>query len=568
MKRLPVDDPGVPDHRSAARYLLWLVSRQASTVAAGVGLGIVWMVTLALVPAVVGRAVDAVAGGDLRALGVWVALFAVLGVIQAGSNIARHRYAITNWLSAAYRTVQLTAAQAARIGASLPKRVATGEVVSIGTSDIDHIGAAVDITARGAGAVVGIVTTAWILLHSSVPLGLAVLTGVPLLTVVVALLLRPLHRRQQTYRDLAGGLTTRASDIVAGLRVLRGVGGEAVFVRRYRAESARLRDAGVRVARVESLLDAAGVLAPGIAIVLAVWLGARSVLAGEISVGELVAFYGYAVFLISPLGTLAEAADKITRGHVAARRVVRLLALEPDVSDPPTVAALAPVGGELVDPDSGLVVRPGVLTAVAAADPADAAAIAQRLGRYVPDTPARLSGVALTALPVAAVREVILVADNDARLFRGQLREQLDPRGTGDRGALAAALHTACAADVVEAMPDGLGTQVAERGREFSGGQVQRLRLARALMADPPILILVEPTNAVDAHTEARIAGRLGPARARRTTVVCTTSPLLLDRADHVVYVEHGRVVAQGTHRQLLDTEPGYAATVTRGEET
>jgi len=87
-------------------------------------------------------------------------------------------------------------------------------------------------------------------------------------------------------------------------------------------------------------------------------------------------------------------------------------------------------------------------------------------------------------------------------------------------------------------------------------------------MADPPILILVEPTNAVDAHTEARIAGRLGPARARRTTVVCTTSPLLLDRADHVVYVEHGRVVAQGTHRQLLDTEPGYAATVTRGEET
>jgi ABC-type multidrug transport system fused ATPase/permease subunit len=568
MKRLPLTDPGVPDHRSAARYLLWLIRGQANTVAMGIALGVVWMAAVALVPVVVGRAVDAVAAKDLDALARWVAAFAALGAVHTAAGITRHRYAVTNWLGAAYRTVQHIVDQSARLGATLPRRVATGEVVSIGTSDINHIGAAIDITARGTGAVVAIAVTAVILLHSSVPLGLAVLTGVPLLMGVVALLLRPLHRRQQAYRDLSGKLTTRASDIVAGLRVLRGVGGEAAFAGRYRAESARLRAAGVRVARVESLFDGAGVLGPGVAITLATWLGARFALAGEITVGELVAFYGYAVFLTAPLRTLVEAADKLTRGHVAARRVVRILALEPEISDLPHGVSAPPVSGDLVDPDSGLVVRPGVLTALAAADPADAVSIVERLGRYVPDTGARLSGVPLNAFALATVRELILVADNDARLFRGRLRDELDSRATANGAALPAALHTACVADVVEALPAGLDTGIAGRGLEFSGGQLQRLRLARALAADAPILILVEPTNAVDAHTEARIAERLGPARAGRTTVVCTTSPLLLDRADHVAYVERGTVVAEGTHGQLLDTEPAYASTVTRGEES
>src|SRR5690606_35546613 len=103
-------------------------------------------------------------------------------------------------------------------------------------------------------------------------------------------------------------------------------------------------------------------------------------------------------------------------------------------------------------------------------------------------------------------------------------------------------------------------------GREFSGRQQQRLRLARALLADPEVLIRVEPTSAVDAHTEARIAERLAAARAGRPTLVCTTSPLVLDRTDHVIYVEDGRVRAEGTHRDLLTTCPPYAATVTRGE--
>jgi ABC-type multidrug transport system fused ATPase/permease subunit len=175
--------------------------------------------------------------------------------------------------------------------------------------------------------------------------------------------------------------------------------------------------------------------------------------------------------------------------------------------------------------------------------------------------------VPLDTLPVAEVRRRILVADNDAKLFAGVLRDELDITGEASAQDIADALYTACAEDIVDALPDGLDGHVAEAGREFSGGQQQRLRLARALTADPEVLILIEPTSAVDAHSEARIADRLVKARAGRTTLVCTTSPLVLDRTDYVIYVRDGVVQAQGTHRELLATEPAYTAVVTRGAD-
>jgi ABC-type multidrug transport system fused ATPase/permease subunit len=568
MRSLPVADPGTPDHRSATRFLLWLAVRTWPSLAAGIAWGILWTVSQALMPAVIGKAVDAgLTDRDRGALLTWGTVLLGLGLVQATTGILRHRVAVFNWLGAAYRTIQLTIAQANRLGATLPKRLAAGEVVSIGTADINHIGNALEITARGTGAIVAIVTITVILLSTSVPLGLVVIVGVPLLMALVGGLIRPLHHRQQAYRDEQGTLTTRAGDIVTGLRVLRGVGGEATFAARYRAESQSLRSAGVRVARVESVLEAAQVLLPGAFVVLVVWLGARFALRGEITVGQLVAFYGYASFLVSPLRTITEAIDKLTRGHVAARRVVGMLALRRDLAEPAHPARPPEGEGDLVDEESGLVVRPDRLTAIAATAPDDAAAIADRLGRYV-DGEVTLSGVPLRDLPLATVRERILVADNDGRLFSGPLRAELaGEERDQDEERIAAALAAASATDVVQALPDGLDTVVAERGREFSGGQQQRLRLVRALLADPQVLVLVEPTSAVDAHTEARIAARLGAARAGRATVVCTTSPLMLDRADHVVFVEDGKVAAEGSHRELLETEPRYAAVVTRGEE-
>ncbi|MER7890384.1 ABC transporter ATP-binding protein [Micromonospora sp. NPDC094482] len=566
MRFSPAGEPGVPDSRSATRYLIWLAARHKLLFSAGLLLGVTWMVAQALMPAAVGRAVDGLSRRDSDALVTWGLVLLGLGVLQAVAGILRHQCAVRNWLAAAYRTVQLTVATANRLGAALPRRVATGEVVSIGTSDIEQIGHAIDITARGTGALVAIATVAVILLDASMPLGLVVVLGVPVLMAVVGLLIRPLHRQQHAYRDAEGALTTRAGDIVSGLRVLRGVGGEPVLSARYRDESQELRTHGVRVARVQALLEAAQVLLPGAFLVLVTWLGARFALAGQISAGQLVAFYGYTAFLVSPLRQLTEAVDKLTRGHVAARRVVRLLQLTPELVDPDRSATVPDGPGELVDVESGVRVPPGRFTALAATAPEDAVAIVDRLGRYT-DSDATLHGVPLRELALATVRERILVADNDARLFTGQLRTELDPHGAADDAALDEALGAASATDIVDALPDGLDSPVAERGREFSGGQQQRLRLARALVADPETLLLVEPTSAVDAHTEARIAARLGAARDGRTTLVCTTSPLLLGHADQVIFVEDGKVVAEGSHAVLHDTEPRYRSTVSRGED-
>jgi ABC-type multidrug transport system fused ATPase/permease subunit len=567
MRELPLGHPGTPDLRSPARFLLWVARGQLGTLAIGIVYGVVWMGALAVVPALVGRAIDqGVAEGDRAGLLAGSALVLAAGLVSAAAGILRHRTAVANWLTASYRVQQLLVRQAVRLGGSLPRRVPTGEVAAVGSHDAERIGSAMHIVARLAGALVSFGIVAVLLLRASTTLGLLVVAGVPLLSAGIGPLLRPLHRRRTRHRELVGELTTVGADTVSGLRVLRGIGGEEVFSRRYAAASQEVRAAGVAAARVQSLLDAAEVALPGVFVVAVTWLGARLAVAGQVSVGELIAFYGYAAFLVLPVRTVTEAADLFTRALVGARRAVQVLALEPEFVSG-TAAEEPPAGATLADGQSGLVVEAGQLSAIVAGVPEEAAAIADRLGRFAVGDEVRLGGVALGDLPLEVVRRRVLVSEHDPRLFTGRLGDELDPTGSAPAERVLAAVATASASDVLEALPDGLATEVAERGRSFSGGQRQRLVLARALVADPEILILVEPTSAVDAHTEARIADGLAVARSGRATVVCTTSPLLLDRADKVALVAGGRVVAEGTHRELLDTEPRYRAVVTRGEE-
>ena len=320
MRNLPVSDPGLADHRTPGRFLWWMARAQWVTLLGGMFYGILWGGAQAVMPAVLGRAIDrGVADKDTSELLYWTGVMLAVGLVQAVSGIMRHRFAVTNWLTAAYRTVQLVTRQTVRLGGTLPRKVSTGEVVAIGTSDLSHLGGLMDISARFTGSVVSFFLVAVLLLRTSPTLGLVVLIGVPLLVLAVGPLLRPLQARSAHQRHLMGGLANTASDIVGGLRVLRGIGGEQVFLDRYRRESQSTRAAGVRVARIQSVLDALQVLLPGIFVVLVVWLGARTAVSGQISAGELVAFSGYAVFLVLPLRTATEFANKLIRARVAVR---------------------------------------------------------------------------------------------------------------------------------------------------------------------------------------------------------------------------------------------------------
>ncbi len=268
LPQLPHADPGTPDTRSPFRFLVWVGRRQFARIAIAVGFGVTWMVAQALMPFALGRAVDSgLAAGDREQLLFWALAVLALGLIQAAAGVLRHRLAVGNWLTAMYRVTQLVAEHVARTGSAVRNAVPTGEVVSTTASDAPHIGGIYDVLPRFFGAITSYVLVAVLLLRTSVTLGLVVLIGVPLVMLLLTPVIRPLQARQREQRAEIGRLTALGADTVAGLRVLRGIGGEQTFLDRYTARSQEVRRSGLRVAQVQSLLDAAQVLLPGIFVV-------------------------------------------------------------------------------------------------------------------------------------------------------------------------------------------------------------------------------------------------------------------------------------------------------------
>nr|CAA07372.1 StrV [Streptomyces glaucescens]CAA61416.1 strV [Streptomyces glaucescens] len=562
MRPLPAADPGNPDIRSAARFLLWLAGRIAWPLSAAAFCGVLWLGSQALMPVVIREAIDdGLVPGDMDAVLSWSAVLLGLGVVQAVSGTVRRRLNMYNSLSAGFRTVQLVVGHANTLGATLERRVDEGELVSVGTSDMNALGHAFDIVGRTVGAVISVVLVSVVLVRQSATLGMMLIVAVPAIVLTMGYTLRPLHRRQSAYRDLQGELTSRLTDVVAGLRVLRGIGGETPFARSYRERSQRVRAAGARVAGAEALIRAAQVLLPGLLVGTVTWIGARAALDGSVSPGELVAFYAYAAFLVEPLGIFTETADRFARAHVAARRVVTVLRMRPKARPEHADGPMGTLATALVDETTGLTVTPGTFHVVVAPS-AEGVRLADRLGGY-DEAPVRHDGRLLTALAPDEVRRRILVVDNRPRLFRGPLRASLDPHVTADDTAITAALRAAAAEDIVGLLPDGLDTDITADGRHFSGGQ-RHLVLARALLADPDVLIVVDPTSAVDAHTEDLIGRRLRAARSGRTTVLVSSSPLLLNQADRVSFLSGGRVAAAGTHRELLAASEDYRLVIQR----
>jgi ABC-type multidrug transport system fused ATPase/permease subunit len=569
---LPDEHLPEPDLRSPVRFLWWLAGLQRRTLVLGVALGVVWTLTNAVVPAILGRTVDAgLVQRDGTALAAGTAALVLTGLFQAVTGVLRHRLTVQNWLQGTLRTQQLVGHHIADHGPAVTATTTTGEAIATADSDADRLGDIYDVMGRFWGSVVAYAAVAVLLLRIDVGLGLFVLLGAPALSASLLLVVRPLNRRQAARREAEGRLTALGADTVAGLRVLRGIGGEDQFLARYVDRSQEVRRAGLHVAGPQAGLEAAHVLLPGAFVVVLTWLGAHAAVDGRVTPGELVTLYGYAAFLTMPLATATETLGKWVRARVAAEHVVTLLRKRDTTLDDDRAAVpMPPPGAEVTDPDTGLRLAPGRLTALVAAVPDDAARLADRLARLTgpaggePGTPPRIGGVPVDRLAPDDVRERVLVGEAEPRLFSGTLRDEVDPDGTRDDASVLAAIETADAVEVLQALPGGLDGHVEERGRSLSGGQRQRLALARAVLAEPEVLVLVEPTSSVDAHTESRIAQRLRDARAGRTTLVTTSSPLLLDHADHVAFLDGGRVVAEGTHHELLRRHAGYRATVTR----
>ncbi|WP_255138231.1 ABC transporter ATP-binding protein [Rhodococcus sp. 15-2388-1-1a] len=453
-----------------------------------------------------------------------------------------------------------------------------GEMLTVSSSDAEQAAWFLDLFPRMAAAATAVLATAVALFVIDVPLGLAVLLGTPLFMALLRLATPLITARTVQQQSRVAKATAMAGDLVVGLRSLQGIGAQHAASARYRAASTTALNAAL--ATVRSLALQRGVTTTVSALIAAcvASLAGWFALDGRISIGELIAVVGLAQFLIEPLTLLTSAPAVVARARGSAERVSTVLSAPSLLSDGPESVPV-PTGLSVrnvtfrslagIDIDA----RPGEFVAVIALDPSDGDALATVLGGQVASDEysgdVMFAGVSMREVSRESFRTRVLAEPHTTDLFAGSLIENIVGFETDtDRGHLDAVLSASAADQVATVHRDGLEHRVNDRGQNLSGGQRQRLALARALYARPPVLVLHEPTTAVDAVTEQAIADGIRGVRhsADRddVTVVVTSSPALLATADVVVVLRDGHVSDTGTHADLIATNAEYAEAVLR----
>ena len=525
------------------------VQGQLRLVTAAAALLMSWQACESLVPVVIGATVDkAIAPHDGRAVIGWIAVLAVLfGVLsfsfRFGSRLSRQASE-----QAAHETrIRLAGVVLDPRTRTDPLR-RTATVASIASSDADRLGSFCAAIPRTCGALISVVVASVALLRISIPLGLLVLVGAPPLLLAVHALGAPLERRSGAEQARAAEAATITTDLVTGLRVLKGIGGEATASDRYRAASRRSLQATLHAARAEATYDGATMLLTSCFLAVVALIGGRFAAEERISVGDLVAAVGLAQFLLGPLSQLSSTGAMLARARASAQRIAGVVGSPRRDAGP--VVPPVPLQGALtvLTPRVTFTAAPGELLGIVAT-PETATAIVDLLASS-DDAGVSIDGVPVIELAPDIAAGALLVARHDAHLFAQTVLANVEGTGADD-ARVRAAIAASDTDQVAQTLPAGLGTVITERGRSLSGGQRQRVALARALAADAAVLVLHDPTTAVDTATETRIAGGLRAIRAGRTTILLTTSPALLSACDRVLLIGDGRVEAEGSHAQL-----------------
>ncbi|MGC0387329.1 ABC transporter ATP-binding protein [Streptomyces sp. SAI-129] len=447
----------------------------------------------------------------------------------------------------------------------------SGEVLTIATEDADQTADIIEVVPLLISSLVAVLIAALALGLADIRLGLLVIVGTVAILSVLSVMSKRIgsSTREQQARVARAG--AKVADLITGLRPLHGFGGNQAAFRSYRRVSTEAKRQSVVVARVSGVyagtaLALNAVLAAAVTLT-AGWLAFR----GRINIGELVMAVGLAQFIMEPLKLFSEMPKYVMIARASAERMALVLTAPPVT----TPGAERPDRGGDLEVDCvrhGALrkvrfrVRAGEFVAVAAYQPRAAADLAAVLALNVPpdayEGTVRIGGRDLADLAVEGVREHLLVNPYDGEIFAGTLRSNIDPSGTSS--TVPAAVEASMLTDVVALHREGLDYAVRDRGANLSGGQRQRLSLARALAADTDVLVLRDPTTAVDAVTEQLIARGVAKLRRDRTTLVITSSPALLDAADRVLVLDEGVITAEDTHRNLLATDEAYCLAVTR----
>lgn len=447
----------------------------------------------------------------------------------------------------------------------------SGEVLTIATEDADSTADIVEVVPLLISSLVAVLVAAVALGLADVRLGLLVIMGTVVILTILSVMSRRIGASTQEQQARVARAGAKVADLITGLRPLHGFGGNHAAFVSYRKVSTEARHQAITVARVNGAYAGAAqvlnaVLAAAVTLT-AGWLAFD----GRITIGELVMAVGLAQFIMEPLKMFSEMPKYVMMARASAERMALVLSAPPATAAGPGRPA---ADGDLEIDGVGygtlrglkLRVAAGEFVAVTAYQSRAAADFAAVLAVNVPphayEGVVRVGGTALADLSVEAVRAHMLVNPYDGEIFAGTLRTNIDPSGTSRM--VSEAVEASMLTDVVALHRAGLDHGVRDRGANLSGGQRQRLSLARALAADTDVLVLHDPTTAVDAVTEQLIARNLVKLRRGRTTVVLTSSPAVLDAADRVLVLDDGVITAEDTHRRLLATDEAYCLAVAR----
>ena len=541
-----------------------------------------WQVCEALVPVAIGIVVDrAIIPLSLPMLIVSIIgiglLFTVLSLgYRFGArfcNSAREHEA---------HALRVEITHAALTSANLPPDRASGEVLSIASADADTAAQSFAQLGRGIASVLGMITAAVFLLIVDPMTGLVVLIAVPIGLVIVALPGRAVSAKANTQLEAVARAGRSASDLMHGLRVIKAMGGEPWAVRRYQATSDEAATAGIATGERTGRLAGLGALVMSVVLAIVLVVAGLRLIEGQMSVGALIGILGMTAFLTEPMRALADIVGLFAQSHGAAERIARLLT---DIEDTDSTAAneaaanpaatneqaknsAIPVihidDGEIrvnqwkVDTDQSVdfTTHFGSLTCIVTEAPEPTTALLAALGTY-----ARGTGP-----------DQLIVSPHTVDLFEGTIRSNITMiLGTTEQPVPAEVLTASGADELIGLVENGLDHRIQELGNNLSGGQRQRVALARALSADPKVLVLHEPTTAVDAVTEATIAAGVHDLRSTSgdtATIIFTSSPAFLAAANTVVFVPASGSALIGEHAELLaadnDSAESYRQAVTR----
>ncbi|MBV8541715.1 MAG: ABC transporter ATP-binding protein, partial [Pseudonocardiales bacterium] len=375
----------------------------------------------------------------------------------------------------------------------------------------------------------------------------------------------------------AGSISVVAEESLGNVALIQAYGRQAAEVERFAEQSLGSVRAELAATRLGAMFSPVVDLIQVLGVLTILGVGIWELTAGRITLGGLLAFLVFLAQLYQPVQGLGALSTSMFGAVAAAERILELLDEQPRVSAPAHPRPLGRARGRLrlegvgfTYPDTttevlsglSLTAEPGQTTAIVGASGAGKTTLLKLLLRFYDPTTGRitLDGVDLRELDPAQLRANIAIVLQETLLLDGTIAENITAgRPQAGTAELVAAAEAAEAHEFITALPHGYDTRVGQRGRLLSGGQRQRIAIARAMIRDAPILLLDEPTTSLDAHTSDRILTPLRRLITGRTTILISHNLLTVTDADHIIYLDHGRITETGTHTQLLTNNNQYA---------